>query len=203
MSPPADVRRWLEANGLGRFADTFEEHEIDGEALLELTDQHLQGLGVALGPRLKLLKAIQGLRDEADSAAGSRHEAVPGPPDPRLTGAERRQLTVIFVHLVGSTALSATLDPEDMREVIRAYQNAVAGDQRQAEARFQDALASARRLGLRPWELRAATTLACFWAEQGKGQDAHDLIHPVYAGFTEGFDTPDLKDAKALLDALR
>jgi class 3 adenylate cyclase/predicted ATPase len=78
-----------------------------------------------------------------------------------------------------------------------------AGDQRRAEGRFQDALASARRLGLRPWELRAATTLACFWAEQGKRQDAHDVIRPVYAGFTEGFDTPDLKDAKALLDTLR
>jgi class 3 adenylate cyclase/predicted ATPase len=78
-----------------------------------------------------------------------------------------------------------------------------AGDQRLAEARFHDALASARRLGLRPWELGAATSLARLWAEQGKRQEAHDLLYPVYAGFTEGFDLPDLKDAKALLDALR
>jgi predicted ATPase len=77
-----------------------------------------------------------------------------------------------------------------------------AGDQHGAEARFQDALASARRLGLRPWELRAATTLARLWAEQGKRHEPHDLLHPVYSGFTEGFDLPDLKDAKALLDEL-
>jgi predicted ATPase len=77
-----------------------------------------------------------------------------------------------------------------------------AGDQQRAEARFHDALASARRLGLRPWELRAAAALARLWAEQGKRQDAHDLLHPVYAGFTEGLDLPDLKDAKALLDDL-
>ena len=77
-----------------------------------------------------------------------------------------------------------------------------AGDQHMAAARFQDALASARRLGLRPWELRAATILARLWAEQGKRQEAHDLLHPVYAGFTEGFDLPDLKGGKALLDDL-
>jgi class 3 adenylate cyclase/tetratricopeptide (TPR) repeat protein len=76
------------------------------------------------------------------------------------------------------------------------------GNQRRAEARFHDALASARRLGLRPWELRAATTLARLWAEQGKRQEGHDLLHPVYTGFTEGLDLPDLKDAKALLDEL-
>jgi predicted ATPase len=77
-----------------------------------------------------------------------------------------------------------------------------AGDQALAEARFQDAIACARRLGLRPWELRAATTLARLWAEQGERRRAHDLLLPVYAGFTEGFDLPDLKDAKALLDEL-
>ena len=78
-----------------------------------------------------------------------------------------------------------------------------AGDQPVAEARFQDALANARRLGLRLWELRAATTLARLWSEQGLRQKAHDLLAPVYDGFTEGFDIPDLKDTKALLDELR
>lgn len=77
-----------------------------------------------------------------------------------------------------------------------------AGDRGVAEARFQDALATARQLGLRPWELRSATTLARLWAEQGKRQEAHGLLHPVHAGFTEGFDLPDLKDAKTLLDEL-
>jgi predicted ATPase len=78
-----------------------------------------------------------------------------------------------------------------------------AGDRQVAEARFHDALATARRLGLRIWELRAATALARLFAEQGKRQDAHALLQPVYAGFTEGFDLPDLKDAKTLLAELR
>jgi predicted ATPase len=64
------------------------------------------------------------------------------------------------------------------------------GEQRMAEARFHDALASARRLGLHPWELRAAATLARLWAEQRKRQEAYDLLHPVYAGFTEGSISP-------------
>ena len=54
MSQMGDVREWLQANGFARFVDTFEEHEIDGEALLELTEEHLKDLGIALGPRLKL-----------------------------------------------------------------------------------------------------------------------------------------------------
>ena len=66
MSQVGNVRAWLEANGFTRFADTFEENEIDGEALLELTEEHLKDFGIALGPRLKLLKAIQSLRREAD-----------------------------------------------------------------------------------------------------------------------------------------
>ena len=66
VSQVGNVRAWLEANGFTRFADTFEENEIDGEALLELTEEHLKDFGIALGPRLKLLKAIQSLRREAD-----------------------------------------------------------------------------------------------------------------------------------------
>ncbi len=66
----ADIREWLDANGFGRFADLFEENEIDDEALPELTDEHLKELGIALGPRVKLLKAIQQLR-----GAGSAREA--------------------------------------------------------------------------------------------------------------------------------
>jgi hypothetical protein len=62
VSQVGDIRAWLKANGFARFADTFEENEIDGEALLELSEEHLKDFGTALGPRLKLLKAIQSLR---------------------------------------------------------------------------------------------------------------------------------------------
>jgi predicted ATPase len=73
-------------------------------------------------------------------------------------------------------------------------------DATQAEACFQQALIIARRQQAKSWELRAATSLARLWQQQGKRQEAHDLLVPVYEWFTEGFDTADLKEAKALLD---
>jgi hypothetical protein len=83
-----------------------------------LTDQHLEKLGVALGDRLKILRAIRELSGTAVTVAQPTTEAAP------LTqhGAERRQLTVMFCDLVGSTALAARMDPEDLREVISSYQ---------------------------------------------------------------------------------
>jgi predicted ATPase len=75
-------------------------------------------------------------------------------------------------------------------------------DATQAEACFQQALALAHRQQAKSWELRAATSLARLWQQQGKRQEAHDLLTPVYGWFTEGFDTADLQEAKALLDAL-
>ena len=72
----------------------------------------------------------------------------------------------------------------------------------EAEAYFERALAVARRQSARMWELRAATSLARLWSERGERQKAHDLLAPIYAWFTEGFDTADLKDAKVLLDEL-
>jgi predicted ATPase len=72
-----------------------------------------------------------------------------------------------------------------------------------AEACFEHAIATAQKQQARLWELRAATSLARLWAEQGKRAQAHDLLAPVYGWFTEGFETADLKDAKALLNELR
>jgi predicted ATPase len=77
-----------------------------------------------------------------------------------------------------------------------------AAPQREAETCFQQALALARHQQARAWELRAAMSLSRLWQQQGKRQEAHDLLAPVYGWFTEGFDTADLKDAKALLHAL-
>jgi predicted ATPase len=75
-------------------------------------------------------------------------------------------------------------------------------DTPQAEACFQQALAVARRQQAKSWELRAAMSLSRLWQQQGKRQEAHALLAPVYGWFTEGFDTADLQEAKALLDAL-
>ena len=76
------------------------------------------------------------------------------------------------------------------------------GDPTAAEAAFQQAIAVARRQQAKLWELRAATSLARLWRDEGKAAEARDLLAPVYSWFTEGFDTPVLQDAKALLDQL-
>jgi predicted ATPase len=76
------------------------------------------------------------------------------------------------------------------------------GNQAEVEHCFQQAITIAQSQQAKSWELRAATSLARLWQQQGKRQEAHDLLAPVYGWFTEGFDTADLKDAKALLDAL-
>ena len=119
-----DVAGWLRGLGLAQYEAAFREAAIGPDVLPELTDSDLEKLGIALGDRKRLLRAIGSLR-LADTLAQPR---VP-PPTPRSRegGAERRQLTVMFCDLVGSTALSARLDPEDMREVIRAYQDACSG----------------------------------------------------------------------------
>ena len=116
-----DVGTWLRDLGLGQYEQAFRENDIDAEVLADLTADDLSGLGVAsVGHRRKLLAAIAALRAgsvpaTAPSTAGIGH----GPGDsPAAPEAERRQLTVMFVDLVGSTALAARLDPEDMREVI-------------------------------------------------------------------------------------
>ena len=114
-----DISAWLRELGLERYDQAFQKGEIDPALLPELTDADLKELGIPLGPRKRLLKAISAL------ATGTE---PPSAQEARRTEAERRQLTVMFVDLVGSTALSARLDPEEMREVIRAYQNAVAGE---------------------------------------------------------------------------
>ncbi len=76
-----------------------------------------------------------------------------------------------------------------------------ADNQTEAETCFLQAIAIAQNQSAKSWELRAATSLARLWQRQDKRQDAYDLLEPVYGWFTEGFDTADLKDAKALLDA--
>ena len=116
-----DVAVWLRDLGLQQYEALFRENDIDAEVLGDLTDGDLEKIGVSLGHRKRLLKAVAAL---AGPAAAPPTAATP---IPVADAAERRQLTVMFSDLVGSTALSARLDPEDMREVIRAYQDACSG----------------------------------------------------------------------------
>src|SRR5262249_30313226 len=121
-----DLGGWLRSLGLGKYEAAFRENEIDETVLPGLTAEDLKELGVAaLGHRRKLLDAIAALRtDTKADATGTRGPAA-ADDAPRDT-AERRQVTVMFSDLVGSTALSAQMDPEDLREVISGYQKCVA-----------------------------------------------------------------------------
>jgi class 3 adenylate cyclase len=116
-----DVAAWLRGLGLGQYEGTFRENEIEADVLPELMEADLEKLGLPLGPRKRILKAIANL-GEARKTSGAESPAPP----PR-DAAERRQLTVMFCDLAGSTALSTRLDPEDMRQVIRAYQDTCSG----------------------------------------------------------------------------
>ena len=118
-----DVGDWLRSLGLGQYETMFRENEIDSEVLPDLTDSDLSQFGVPFGHRKRLLKAIANL----GTTEGSARPANPAPTPQSADVAERRQLTVMFCDLVGSTAISARLDPEDMREIIGAYHHCCAG----------------------------------------------------------------------------
>jgi hypothetical protein len=122
-----DIAAWLRNLGLERYEQTFRDNEIDAALLPTLTADDLKDLGVAVvGHRRKLLNAIADLREGATDTTIPVSDAEPGSTQPGAAAArpdaERRQLTVMFVDLVGSTELAARLDPEDMGAVIRAYQ---------------------------------------------------------------------------------
>jgi class 3 adenylate cyclase/predicted ATPase len=123
-----DIVVWLRSLGLERYGAAFRENEIDDKVLPNLTAEDLKDLGVGIvGHRRKILDAIAALRTDTSAKAPSADAASPSSaptvsPEDR---AERRQVTVMFSDLVGSTALSARMDPEDLREVIAAYQNCV------------------------------------------------------------------------------
>src|SRR5437868_5404754 len=117
-----DVAAWLQSLGLERYVPAFRDNDIDAEVLPKLTADDLISIGVtSVGYRRKLLAAIAALSAEMPAAV-----TAPSRNAPAQAEAERRQLTVMFCDLVGSTALAARLDPEDLREVIAAYHRAVA-----------------------------------------------------------------------------
>jgi class 3 adenylate cyclase/tetratricopeptide (TPR) repeat protein len=111
-----DINGWLRRIGLEQYAQTFRDNAIDADVLRDLTDDHLRELGLPLGARLKLLRAVATLGTSEQPPASP--EITPTAP---RTDAERRQLTIMFCDLVGSTALSTRFDPEDMQEIVGAY----------------------------------------------------------------------------------
>jgi class 3 adenylate cyclase len=118
-----DVAAWLRGLGLEQYAPAFRDNDVDGGVLPKLTADDLIGLGVtSIGHRRKLLDAIAALGAAVPPAA----TPVAAPDAPAPAEAERRQLTVMFCDLVGSTALSTRFDPEDLRELIGGYHRAVA-----------------------------------------------------------------------------
>jgi class 3 adenylate cyclase len=122
-----DVAGFLHGLGLGQYEQAFRDNAIDSEILPDLTDADLAALGVLLGHRKKVLKAIATLQPRApdEPAAPTGIAGQPPSAPARVIEAERRQLTVLFCDLVSSTKLAARLDPEDMARVIRAYQDSV------------------------------------------------------------------------------
>jgi class 3 adenylate cyclase len=118
----SEVRKWLEAIGLTQYADAFEANDLDTDLLGQVDDQVLKDIGVSsAGHRLRIRNAIAKLGTQV------KNESAHGPPMAAgEASAERRQVTVMFSDLVGSTALSARMDPEDLREVISSYQKCVA-----------------------------------------------------------------------------
>ena len=118
-----DLESWLRSLGLERYEPIFRENAIDADLLHDLTEDHLREMGLPLGVRLKLRKAISALVPGAEPIGPALAAAPSGPP---ADDAERRQVTVMFSDLVGSTDLAVSMDPEDLRAIISAYQKCVA-----------------------------------------------------------------------------
>src|SRR5215470_12900101 len=113
-----ELRRWLEKIGLAQHAETLAANDIDLDVLPELSDQDLKELGLSLGHRRRLQHALTE-RTTSDVIGATTETPTRDP--------ERRQLTVLFCDLVGSTELSRRFDPEDLRELIRRFQDGVSG----------------------------------------------------------------------------
>ena len=128
-----DIAAWLRGLGLQQYEPIFRYNDIDGAVVPSLTAEDLTGLGIAsVGHRRRLLAAIASLNER-----GKQPAIAPAPDGLSAAEAERRQLTVVFCDLVGSTALSSQLDPEDLREVIGAYHRCI----REVVARFDGFIA--------------------------------------------------------------
>jgi class 3 adenylate cyclase/tetratricopeptide (TPR) repeat protein len=118
----AELREWLEARGLGRYADALLAQDIELDILPQLTDADLTAAGLPVGARKRLLQAIEGQRNLSDAAPQSMGSPLIVPKTETTTEAERRHLTVLFCDVVGSTHLAETLDTEDLRNLLLSFQ---------------------------------------------------------------------------------
>ena len=117
-----DVAKWLNAIGLGQYEALFREHEIDADVLSDLTEADLEKIGIALGHRKRLMRAIAALAAKEAAPPDPRPApAAPSPTPASRADAERRPITVMFCDLVGSTGLAARLDAEDWRNLVGSY----------------------------------------------------------------------------------
>ena len=125
----SDIERWLRQLELDQYATVFEQNHIGLELLADLDHETLKEIGVSsAGHRLRMLKAVAGgVEPAAPAARDDTQSSDPPAASPAPAEAQRRQLTVMFCDLVGSTALSTRLDPEDLRELMRAFQDRCAG----------------------------------------------------------------------------
>ena len=176
-----DIAAWLRRLGLENYAQAFYANHIDAEVLSRLTAEDLIALDItSVGHRRRLLDAIAALQGEAegsDPVAPAPERTEPAPARAR-PDAERRRLTIMFVDLVGSTELASRLDPEDMRDVIRAYQNTCA-----------EAIA---RLGERVAKYMGDGVLANFGWPQAHEDDAERAVRAglAIAAAVAGLGTP-------------
>jgi hypothetical protein len=169
------IAEWLASKGLGEYAQRFAENAIDLSVVGDLTQQDLKDLGVLVGHRRKMLRAIAELKGDG---LGAPPGSQPAPQ--RIFEAELYRLKARVLLLRGAPDAEA-----------------------EAQSLLDDALSTARSQHAKALELRAATDRAALWIDQGRREEARDLLAPIYAWFTEGFDTQDLKQAKALLDQVR
>jgi hypothetical protein len=130
----AELREWLEARGLGRYADALLAQDIELDILPQLTDADLTAAGLPVGARKRLLQAIEGQRNLSDPAMQSMASPPIVPTTEPATEAERRQLTVLFCDVVGSTHLAETLDAEDLRNLLNLGQEHWAARQPEQQA---------------------------------------------------------------------
>ncbi|MEA2898877.1 MAG: hypothetical protein QOJ84_4492, partial [Bradyrhizobium sp.] len=117
----SDIDIWLQSLGLEKYGEVFASHDIDLTVVPDLTEQDLEKLGLSLGHRRKFIAAAARLRAVAAPPAVA---SAPGQPSPQPAPVERRQVTVVFIDLVGSTALGRKLDPEDLIRLLRQYREA-------------------------------------------------------------------------------